>query len=84
LFFFLSFFLFLEMAPTRAQRGKGKRVRAESDEEEEHVQEVDLPRTIPERVALGQAAIGEIYASPRQYGEAWTTMQRVMNAAQQL
>jgi hypothetical protein len=82
--FFSIFFLFLEMAPTRAQRGKRKRVRADSDEEEEHLQEVDLPRRIPERVALGQAAIGEIYASPRQSGEAWTTMQRVMNAAQQL
>jgi len=72
------------MAPTRAQRGNGKRVRAESDEEEELVHEVNLPRTIPERVALGQAAIGEIYASPRQSGGAWTTTQQVMNAAQQL
>ena len=69
------------MAPTRAQRGKEKRVRPESDEEEELVHEVNLPRTIPERVALGQAALGEIHASPRQYGGAWTTTQQVMNAA---
>jgi hypothetical protein len=80
----LFFFHELEMAPTRAQKGKGKRVRSESDEDEEHVQEVDLPRSIQERVALGQAAIGEIYASPRQSGEAWRTMQRVLNAGQQL